>query len=70
MITTTNSDYFASRAVAEHLLSQTATDPYAIAAHTELAVRYVELAAEFLDRETAEALASVDPLSKAHPSVQ
>jgi hypothetical protein len=69
MITTTNSDYFASRAVAEHLLSQTATDPHAIAAHTEMAARYVELAAEFLDRENADAVA-FDPHSKAHPSVQ
>jgi hypothetical protein len=42
-----NSEYFASRAVAERLMGDFATDPRAAAIHAELAARYEELALEF-----------------------
>jgi hypothetical protein len=72
MTTTTGSEYFASRAAAETLLSQAATDPRACAAHREMAVRYVELAAEFLEKETSSdrGSASVVPSSAEGSSVQ
>ncbi|MEO8547898.1 MAG: hypothetical protein ABI422_05970 [Sphingomicrobium sp.] len=42
-----NSEYFASRAVAERLMCDCAADLRAAAIHAELAARYEELALEF-----------------------
>jgi hypothetical protein len=55
----TNFEYFAGRAAAERLLSHTATDPRAQAAHEEMANRYVDLAAQFLDASQQPALPEV-----------
>jgi hypothetical protein len=63
----TNSEYFATRAATEHSRSCAASDPRAAAAHAEMARRYVELAAEFLEREANEGQ-SLPPVF--HPPVE
>ena len=42
-----NSEYFASRAMAERRMCELATDPRAAEIHAEMAARYDQLALEF-----------------------